>query len=384
MALLYPVLAAGDVVVTANPIELQRLKSPSISGSVVVTGSLSFARTLAIAGAIVATSSSLAAADVAKIVGISANVTATSSTSATAVSRVLLVGAAAGRTSIVANATSNFGASSSIFATSAASINSGLLIEARSIVSSRSTSAASADLVRTGMTICDVIRDILLSWGMEQPCSAPKMAQIAAVNVLNQSLQVIWNQAKDRDYWTKSNISVSVDTSGEALLTDAIQNIVGPARISNNPPLIALSNGNEADSFTSAFLENSVVGGPVAYYVEREYQAGGEPVRCTLRLAPAPASTVTVNMEVVLEAPRFNILDLDSCPLCPIPHKYVESLLLPICRYMAMHSHLFIQRDRTEIIASGYAQARQLLDIADPLPGMSGENAKYRKEVSSS
>lgn len=243
-----------------------------------------------------------------------------------------------------------------------------------------STASANATLVRTSLTVCDVLRDIMMCWGMEQPCAAPEMAKISALNVLNNAMQVIWNQAKDRNYWTQSTINITFNAGvAESVLSNTIQNVIGPARLSTGELLVPLANISEAENFENAFIEGGLSSIPASYYIERNNQAGADPAKCTMIISPAPTQNITVRLDVVMEAPRYFITDYQSCPLCPIPHKYVESLLMPVCRYLASHSHLFIQRERQEVIQNDYMQAAKLLDVADPLPGQSGENIAYRK-----
>lgn len=250
----------------------------------------------------------------------------------------------------------------------------------RSEVRGTSSTSANAIVIRTSLTVCDVLRDILMCWGMEQPCAAPEMAKISALNILNNAMQVLWNQAKDRNYWTQSTITVAFNTGvTTSILSNTIQNVIGPARLSTGEMLVSLANISEAENFADAFVEDGTNNGPVSYFIERNNQAGADPAKCTMIISPAPTQNITVNLDVVTEAPRYFITDFVACPLCPIPHKYVESLLMPVCRYLASHSHLFIQRERQEIIQNDYMQASKLLDVADPLPGQSGENIGYRK-----
>jgi len=283
--------------------------------------------------------------------------------------------------SIATAATTNKSVSSSaVYGSAVASVNAGLTKKFSASVIATSDASASITVIRNGLTVCDVLRDILMSWGMESPCSAPQMAKIAALNVINQSMQVVWNQAIDRSYWTTSNLSVAI-TSGSttSVLANDIQNVTGPVRLTTGELLVPLANVSELENFSASFLDGDSASVPVAYYLDREKQSGADPVKCILNIVPAPSGNITVKMEVVTEAPRYSLLDFDSCPLCPIPHKYVESLLMPVCRHMAMSSHLFIARDRQEAIVNGYAQARLLLDVADPLAGQSGDNIGYRK-----
>ena len=235
-------------------------------------------------------------------------------------------------------------------------------------------------VIKDGLTICDVIRDILLCWGIEQPCAAPQMAQTAALNILNNGMQVLWNQAKDRNYWTQSTLEVSfLSGVSTAVLSNDIQNVTGPARLTTGQSLVPLANISESETFSNAFLEGVTPTTPVGYYIERNNQSGADPAKCTMIISPTPTVNTTVKLDVVNESPRYTFLDLASCPVCPVPHKYVESILMPVCRYLSMHSYLFSDRDREKAIAAAYADARRLLDVADPLPGQSGENISYRK-----
>lgn len=308
---------------------------------------------------------------------------AVSATSSSTVAAILMAGTFStvfGLSNAVASATMIIAAESRVTASATAVINGGVTNEAKSHVLATSQANGNATLVRTSLTVCDVLRDIMMCWGMEQPCAAPEMAKISALNVLNNAMQVLWNQAKDRNYWTQSTITVAFNTGvTDSVLTNEIQNVVGPARLSTGELLVPLANISEAENFADAFVEDGTNNGPVSYYIERNNQAGADPAKCTMIISPAPTQNITVRLDVVTEAPRYFITDFVACPLCPIPHKYVESLLMPVCRYLASHSHLFIQRERQEVIQNDYMQAAKLLDVADPLPGQSGENIGYRK-----
>jgi hypothetical protein len=83
-------------------------------------------------------------------------------------------------------------------------------------------------------------------------------------------------------------------------------------------------------------------------------------------------------LSVTLEAPRYTAGDLAGCPLLPIPHRYVESLLLPIARYRAASFYHFEQPDRMPQIEAEYAEAARAIGLADPLPGNSGDQRTRR------
>jgi hypothetical protein len=227
-----------------------------------------------------------------------------------------------------------------------------------------------------GMSICDVRDDILSMWGILTPCAAPDFAKEAAINIINSSLQLVWNNARERSYWSSSTLTLTF-AADEAShdLPDDIQNVVGPCRRSDNRrPLAPIGTIGELETFSDIYLDGETADEPLAYHVERLNQAGNDPAKTVLHVTPTPAEETAFSLEVVLEAPRFNLGDFTSCPIIPIPHSYVESLLLPVVRYQATAFYLFRKADQKETIDREYQQARISLGLADPLPGKSGDN----------
>jgi hypothetical protein len=213
----------------------------------------------------------------------------------------------------------------------------------------------------------------MLLWGIENSCEAPKFVQEAALDVLNGVMQIVWNQAKDRNYWTRLTQSITLPANTASVaLDDSIQNIIGPVRRADNKrPLVLVNTRAEIDQFEELFLDEPISGTPVGYHIERLSQSEQDPVRCVFHVAPAPAGATSFLMDVVLEAPRFSWTDVSICSRVPVPHRYVESLILPVARYHAMSSHLFIFPERAQQITSDYAQASALLETANPLPAES-------------
>ena len=269
-------------------------------------------------------------------------------------------------------------------------VNTGASGSLRRQILLRSPARASAtalrselDAGRDGLGVCEVIRELLLMWGLEHTEKAPAWARRAALNVLNSAMQAVWNQARDRSYWTRSTVAVSLEAGfSEAVLDQGVQNVTGPVRpAATRRPLAALGTPGELEQFADLYLDGESPGEPVAYYIERQRQAGKEPCKCTLKVAPAPAEPTELMVDVVLEAPRFTWNDVDRCPRVPMPHRYVESLLLPIARYQAMSGHLAVAPERRAQIEAEYAAARLGLELADPLPGKSGDNTNLREEA---
>lgn len=227
-----------------------------------------------------------------------------------------------------------------------------------------------------GLSICDVLDEVLGMWGVFNRCSAPDFAKDAAVNIINASLQLVWNNANERNYWSNSTLTLTFDADASSQdLPDEIQNVVGPCRLSaTRRPLAPIGTIGELETFADLYLDGDTVSEPVAYHVERLNQAGNDPAKTVLHVVPAPTVETAFLLEVVNEAPRYVLGDLATCPIIPIPHRYVESLLLPIARYQSSVFHLFRKTDQKETIDREYQQALVSLGLADPLPGKAGDN----------
>ena len=229
-----------------------------------------------------------------------------------------------------------------------------------------------------GLSVCDVLDEILGMWGIFNRCSAPIFAKDAAVNIINASMQMVWNNADGRNYWTNQTLTLTfaADASSQAL-PDDIQNVVGPCRLqTTRRPLAPIGTIGELETFSDIYLEAGSATEPVAYHIERMNQTGNDPAKTVLHVVPSPSASTAFLLEVVKEAPRFNMGDLASCPIIPIPHLYAETLLLPVARYLSSAFHLFRKADQKETIDREYQQARISLGLADPLPGKSGDNIK--------
>ncbi|MBK1883660.1 hypothetical protein JIN85_14660 [Luteolibacter pohnpeiensis] len=241
---------------------------------------------------------------------------------------------------------------------------------------------ACLDAGRDGLGVCDVIRDILILWGYSNVKSTPGYVRRRALHDLNAALQTVWNQARDRNYWTNSTLEFTLAAGAQSYdLSDEIQNVIGPARIKDSRrQLSPIGTVEELEQFQDLFLSGNTASKPIAYHIHRTNQAGKDPVKCTFLVTPPPGEDTAFLLDVVNEAPRYNWNDFDTCRRIPIPHRYIESLLLPIVRHQATSYYLFTNEERKASIEAEYQQAIQLLDSADPLPGKAGDNINRRTE----
>lgn len=228
-----------------------------------------------------------------------------------------------------------------------------------------------------GLSLCDVVSDILNMWGIFCRKSAPDFAIDAAINIANQSLQLVWNNADGRNYWTNATVTVTLsDGESSADLGDDIQNVVGPCRLSDTKrPLVPIGTIGELETFSDIYMDGEGSDTPLAYHVERMNQSGGDPAKCVFHVnSSIDGDDVSFLLEVVKESPRFVVNDLSSCPVVPIPHRYVESLLLPVARYQASAFYLFRMTEQKPTIDREYQQAMISLGLADPINPKTGDN----------
>lgn len=231
-----------------------------------------------------------------------------------------------------------------------------------------------------GMSLCDLVSDLIMMWGIDRRSSAPHYVITRALTDINFALQTMWNRAEERTYWTESTLTLTIPATTSSLaLTDSIQNVNGPCRLaSDKRNLTPTGTLAELESFIDTYLDGFTSDVPIAYHIERGRQDATDPARCVLHVAPAPVAETNLLLEVTLEAPRYVLGDLATCPLLPIPHRYVESLLLPIARMRASSFYLFSQPDRLPQIEAEFMEASRALGLADPLPGNSGDQRQRR------
>ena len=104
-----------------------------------------------------------------------------------------------------------------------------------------------------------------------------------------------------------------------------------------------------------------------AYFLEREHKDTADSCRIRLLVTKNDyGEPVLLAVDVAVEPGRITWADYAANSTVPIPHQYVESLLVPISRWYAMGSHRYRQRDRHQSLLDQYARALQMLGIVDP------------------
>ena len=255
-----------------------------------------------------------------------------------------------------------------------------MVVSSPAAVSMAPQSSLSGEITLAGMTealkLRQIVNEVLNLWGIEGTCNAPSFAIDRAVGDINSAMQTVWNQSDEQDYWSKETLILNF-TDGEDSqdLPDNVQNVVGPCRRSSNKrPLASIGSIGELETFSDIYLDGQTAGEPVAYHIERKNQTGDDPVKTVLRITPAVAgASIAFLLDVVRESPRYMVSDLGLNPVIPIPHRYAESLLLPIVRYRASSFWLFNNTESKATIDRDYQMAMAAIGRADPSPAKSAE-----------
>jgi hypothetical protein len=275
-------------------------------------------------------------------------------------------GTAAANISLLHNLT----AAALAVASGEANISATLILRTESEV--RATASAYLSFVGQGLAVCNVINDILLLWGIEDARMSVEYLRERALTDLNAAMQLIWARAKDRDYFSRRTLTVNVLSGvGSAELEQEVQNVLGPVRrASDKGTLRPLASRSQLDLFGHLFLGQTSAavanGTPQAFFAERLNQSRPDNTKIILHVVPSPDADTDLLVDVAMECPRYEWRDYCQCTPLHIPHRYAESVLLPVCRHRAMSSHYFIKEERKELIENEYSTAMQVLGLVDP------------------
>jgi len=113
---------------------------------------------------------------------------------------------------------------------------------------------------------------------------------------------------------------------------------------------------------------------PPAYWLERLNTGDADSSKVVLHFVPVATDPTCLRIDVGVQAGRVEWNDVVAGTTIPIPHEYVESLLIPIARWYATSSKNYRQRERHEAIIEQYNQALAMLGMVDPKPA--GQPAK--------
>ena len=223
-----------------------------------------------------------------------------------------------------------------------------------------------------GLTVKDIINDILLLWGIQYGSLAPEYQMKRAIHDMNGALQMIWSLAKDASYFSRTTLTLTF-AAGVAsyILPGTVLTILGPCRFAaSGIPLRPITSRPQFDSFAPIFLGVPAFqrpqGNPIAYWIEKLNIDLPNNVQNIVHLVPTPASAVSLLLDVSNQAPRYEWSDYLAATPVQFPQLYADSVLIPFCRYRAMTSFRLIRPDITPSLVADYQNALKLIGAIDP------------------
>ncbi|HYF37664.1 MAG TPA: hypothetical protein VD994_20350, partial [Prosthecobacter sp.] len=216
------------------------------------------------------------------------------------------------------------------------------------------------------VTLSDVALQVYALWGIESTnLNTLTIGRKRIAAWVNSALQEIYSRADRLDYFNRKTMQVTIGASGETLLSESVQKLQGPVRVfATKLPLRALQSRAEFENFT---LSYDVGTDPCAFFLDSQVGAGPDSADLKLCIAPAPAEDTAFDVDVTLEPPRFDDVDLVRGVSIPMPHRWVESLLLPLVKKRALADTLCTKRAVLEPqIKAQYEKALEILGLADP------------------
>lgn len=298
-----------------------------------------------------------------------ANLQAFSSAAATAV--VATLGLSASLTAIgsaSANLSANHYAQSTMAATSRAkAVFSEDMTTGQLVAVAKSTLSVSIPPLHREMTLYRLMREVYAVWGLEvSRLESVAFWQSRALAVINGAFQVMYSQAHRLDYFNRVPVTVTMPAAGSLTLDQDIQAVHGPVRM-DGLDLRKVDTLAQFDNLgTYYFGDGGDPTEPMFYYIDPARQAALDSVQITLRVWPAPASDAAATFEATREPPRFTDYSAAAAEILPVPHKWVETVLLPLCRQRATADSLFKHQSVKPEIDAQYARALQILGLADP------------------
>jgi hypothetical protein len=232
-----------------------------------------------------------------------------------------------------------------------------------------------------GMNLSDVGRQIYNLWGLE--ITSPKATTFArsrVVEIVNSAMQTIYGRAVALDYFNRTTATITFATDEDAqTLPASMQTLLGPVRFADTKqPLRPAATRGELDEFVELYYGGIPPLLPRMYFLDCGFADNVDAAGVTLRISPAPAEETALEVEYAQEPPRYTESDLVSGVPLRIPHRYVESILLPIAKHMAASDRMFTKQELRPTLQADYSRAMQQLGLVDT-DRPSARNAKPKE-----
>ena len=224
-----------------------------------------------------------------------------------------------------------------------------------------------------GLTLVDVALKVYSLWGFQlTSLSQINIGLPSIVAWINSAMQLIYSQADRLEYFNRVEKTLTVTTSGMLALDADVQKILGPVRLSGlKKTLRALTSKTQMEQFSLRFLDDAIPApsGPLAYYIESARASQADSVGLILYLVPSPTESTEILADICEEPTRYLLQDILGGQPLEIPHKWAETILLPLVMKWAMGDSLMPASLRQGVereVNEQYNAAMTMLGQAEP------------------
>jgi len=221
------------------------------------------------------------------------------------------------------------------------------------------------------MTLRKIFDNLIALLGVETSDNSPQAMRDEAFAAIKAALQQM--QGAGEDYYGREEVTIVLSAGTSAYTLDkAVQTVLDDPRIGSRT-LKKLKTRSLFDNYGPLFLgklSRAVPeGSPLAYLVEslRDTATGEEDnVKIRISIVPTPAATGSMLVPVIKEPPTYTAADLCNDSVPPVPHKYHESILLPLCRWNVVSSSYFSKPELLPALRDDRKRALIALGLVDP------------------
>lgn len=229
------------------------------------------------------------------------------------------------------------------------------------------------------MNLQQIRDDLLRKIWVEHPADAPAYLLDDVAVAVNQAMQAIW-LSEDLHFSRAESRSVIFGAGVNKVTLGAdVQRVLGDVRRNDGGFLRPVYRRADIEYYARRFLGqmDESTGVPVVYWVQSvKSSSGGDSVSAVLWVAPIPASTTEVIMQVELDAPHYTAGNLATTGTIAMPHQYVEALFLPLARYFITRSHWFSNEEHRAAFQTDAEAAMVRFGMAVPWRATAKEEGK--------
>jgi hypothetical protein len=228
------------------------------------------------------------------------------------------------------------------------------------------------------LTLDQIRSDLYGKVEIRDTSEASSLYQDDVLRSINWALQVMWLSPHDHFKEEQSYSIALLEGIGSYVLDQDVQRVLGNARLSDGTTLAPVLTRSDFDNYGIFYLglsDNDIPNGkPVSYYVNRYRNTGDDLTTASIDIVPKPDGAYTMFVDVERECPRYSSF---GSTVVPVPHKYCETIFLPLARYAMTRSEAFRNNELYSRLEADYQQALAFLGISDPqIPQVSERDNK--------